>query len=367
MVEIQTHSIVTEKCRYRLEISLIRKTSEKNDEKNSELFEKRLSSHSSCGHNKAWYSGELHTHSHHSDGKGSVEELAQAAKKEKLDFIALTDHNTVSGFSSIPDRGDLLIIKGMEFTTYHGHALGLGLTSFIDWHSKGRARDINEVINEVHAQKGLFAIAHPFSMGDPVCTGCTWKLRNIDYGKVDLMEVWAGSWKEREIENYRSFRLWDKLLSQGFKVVGISGRDWHNVEEKKRGRIPRTFVQTDSLSEDGILEGLRKGHLFVSSEPLLFFSVEYQGKRYECGEEIKLIEKKPINFQIQIKDLKEPSRLQLVKNGLKFFETFLAEGKKQRITLSDMPKENSWYRCEIYTKKDKELLCFTNPINIRLY
>ena len=26
--------------------------------------------------------------------------------------------------------------------------------------------------------------------------------------------------------------------------------------------------------------------------------------------------------------------------------------------------EDSWYRCEIYTEEDKELLCFTNPISI---
>lgn len=363
MVEIETHAIVTEECRYRLEISLIQKT----DKENLESFEKRLSSHLNYGHNKAWYSGELHVHSHHSDGKNSVEEIVEAAKEEKLDFIALTDHNMVSGFSSIPDRGDLLIIRGMELTTYYGHALTLGLTSFIDWHSKGRIRNINEIINEVHAQKGLFAIAHPFSIGDPVCAGCTWKLWDVDYQKVGLMEVWAGGWNEREIENHRSFRLWDKLLSQGFKVTGISGRDWHDVEEKKKGRIPRTFVQADSLTEDGILEGLRKGHVFVSSGPSLFFSAEYKDKRYKCGDEIKLVEKKPINFQIQIKSLKEPSRLQVIKNGLKFFDTSLAGGKDQRVILSDLPKESSWYRCEIYTKEDKELLCFTNPISIRLF
>ncbi len=38
-----------------------------------------------------------------------------------------------------------------------------------------------------------------------------------------------------------------------------------------RERIARTFVQSDSLSEDGLLGGLRRGHVFVSSEPLLFF------------------------------------------------------------------------------------------------
>ncbi|GAH45126.1 unnamed protein product, partial [marine sediment metagenome] len=248
-VEMETHAIVTEECKYRLEISSIQRT----NGENFSSFKKKLINSSSYRDNKGWYRGELHVHSHHSDGKNTLPEIIEGTKREGLDFIALTDHNTVSGFSSIPMREDLLIIRGMEFTTYYGHALALGITSFIDWHSKERMRNINDIIDEVHSQKGLFAIAHPFCIGDPVCSGCTWKLRNIDYQKVDLIEVWAGCWKNRKIENYKSFRLWDKLLNRGLKVVGISGRDWHDVNERKSDGIPKTFVYADSLSEDEIL------------------------------------------------------------------------------------------------------------------
>ena len=360
-VEIETHAIVTEGCKYRLEISLIQRT----NGENLNPFKKKLINSSSYKDNKGWYKGELHVHSNHSDGKNTLPEIIEGAKREGLDFIALTDHNTVSGFSSIPMREDLLIIRGMEFTTYYGHALALGITSFIDWHSKERMRNINNIIDEVHLQKGLFAIAHPFSIGDPVCSGCTWKLENIDYQKVDLIEVWAGYRKERKIENYRSFKLWDKLLNQGLKVVGISGRDWHDVNERKSDGILKTFVYADSLSEDEILKGLRKGKVFVSSGPQLFFSAEYEDKRYICGDEIKLLEKKPVSFQIQIGSLKELCQLQVIKNGLRLLSRFLKEGKSQRIEFSDLPEEESWYRCEIYTKEDKELVCFTNPINIK--
>jgi len=359
-VEMETHAIVTEECKYRLEISLIQRT----NGENFNPFEEKLINPPSYKDSKGWYKGELHVHSNHSDGKNTLSEIIEGAKREGLDFIALTDHNTVSGFNSIPTREELLIIRGMEFTTYYGHALALGITSFIDWHFKERRRDINDIIDEVHLQKGLFAIAHPFSIGDPVCAGCTWKLGNIDYQKVDLIEVWAGCWKNRKIENYKSFRLWDKLLNQGFKIVGISGRDWHDINERKSGHIPRVFVYVDALSEDGILEGLRKGKVFVSSGPQLFFSAEYKDKRYICGDEIKLLEKKPVSFQIQIENLKELCQLQVLKNGLRFFSRFLIEGKNQRIEFSDLPEEESWYRCEIYTEEDKKLLCFTNPISI---
>jgi len=252
----------------------------------------------------------------------------------------------------------------MELTTYYGHALALGISSFINWHSKGRMRNINDIIDEIHLKKSLFAIAHPFSIGDPVCVGCRWKLWDVDYQKVDLMEVWAGCWRNRKIENYKSFELWNKLLNKGFKVIGISGRDWHDIEKRESEPIPKTFVHADSLSERGIIEGFRRGNVFVSSGPRLFFSAEYGDKRYECGDEIKLIERKTLNFQVEIEDLKESCKLQVIKNGLKFFNTSLTESKHQRIEFSDLPEEDSWYRCEIYTKLDRELLCFTNPISI---
>ena len=104
--------------------------------------------------------------------------------------------------------------------------------------------------------------------------------------------------------------------------------------------------------------------MFDSSGPRLFFSAEYEDKRHECDDEIKLLERKHVSFQIQIENLKELCQLQVIKNGLRFFSRFLIEGKNRRIEFSDLPEEESWYRCEIYTKEDKELLCFTNPISI---
>ena len=43
-----------------------------------------------------WYSGELHVHSSESTGRTSMDDILQAAKEQKLDFIAVTDHFTAS-------------------------------------------------------------------------------------------------------------------------------------------------------------------------------------------------------------------------------------------------------------------------------
>lgn len=48
-----------------------------------------------------WYTGNLHAHTIHSDGKWDVSDLVRYALEEGHDFTALTDHNTVSGLGAL--------------------------------------------------------------------------------------------------------------------------------------------------------------------------------------------------------------------------------------------------------------------------
>lgn len=51
-----------------------------------------------------WFPCEMHCHTLHSDGKFTVESLMQTAKEYGLSGIALTDHNTVSGWDEITEE-----------------------------------------------------------------------------------------------------------------------------------------------------------------------------------------------------------------------------------------------------------------------
>ncbi|MCB0113051.1 MAG: CehA/McbA family metallohydrolase, partial [Caldilineaceae bacterium] len=75
-----------------------------------------------------WYRGELHCHTRHSDGHWDVADLVAAARDMGLDFITLTDHNTVSPLGEMAQMGGdgLLTLGGMELTTFWGHAVCLG-------------------------------------------------------------------------------------------------------------------------------------------------------------------------------------------------------------------------------------------------
>ena len=77
---------------------------------------------------------DLHTHSNHSDGTFTPEELIAEAERVGLSAIALTDHNTVSGLPRFLEaaRGSSVeAIPGSEISTEYGdrerHILGLFL------------------------------------------------------------------------------------------------------------------------------------------------------------------------------------------------------------------------------------------------
>lgn len=78
---------------------------------------------------------DLHTHTKHSDGSYTTEELVRLAKEKKL-IIALTDHNTTSGIPSFLEAAERLgvtAVAGCELSTvYEGkefHLIGLFISS----------------------------------------------------------------------------------------------------------------------------------------------------------------------------------------------------------------------------------------------
>ena len=95
----------------------------------------------------AWFRGDLHMHTAHSDGQCPSQTgkmvpcplffTADAAARRGLDFIAITDHNASSQYDAMrelqPYFDKVLLIPGREITTFQGHINFLGSTDFIDF------------------------------------------------------------------------------------------------------------------------------------------------------------------------------------------------------------------------------------------
>jgi predicted metal-dependent phosphoesterase TrpH len=209
-----------------------------------------------------WYRGDLQSHTHHSDGTGSLADLAAAARAQGLDFVAVTEHNTVSHWPHLAAAGgdDLLLIPGEEITTYYGHANAWGAHSWQEFRCRDNAT-MARIIDAVHAAGGLFSVNHPKDNGP------AWEYSS-DL-PFDCVEAWQGLWAAN---NYQSLAFWDRLLQRGRRVVAVGGSDKH--VEPFTGQLsfydigtPTTWVYAEELSAADILAGIRAGHVFISADP----------------------------------------------------------------------------------------------------
>ncbi|RMD98649.1 MAG: hypothetical protein D6814_07100, partial [Calditrichaeota bacterium] len=67
--------------------------------------------------------GAIHIHSRHSDGSGTLRTIARAARANHLDFIWLSDHNTLALKDSQNAIQQPLILVGSELSLRPGHLL----------------------------------------------------------------------------------------------------------------------------------------------------------------------------------------------------------------------------------------------------
>ena len=233
-----------------------------------------------------WFRGELHSHSVHSDGGYPVRKLVRRAEELGLDFLALTDHNTVSGLKEL-DEADFPTIRGVELTTFHGHHIVLGVSGMVPWHQEGERLDINDVASAFREQGALFTLSHPYSIGDPVCTGCRWSSEPFDRKHVDLVEIWHRKWSGERSDNQSAYDLWNQLWQEGFQPTAIGVRDWHTREHEAPlpGDLPTTAVHSGSAEQADVLKALKKGACYVTTGPWLEFALrDASGKRIFLGE-----------------------------------------------------------------------------------
>lgn len=242
-------------------------------------------------------------HSTHSDGTGTVAQIARAAEKAGVDVVLLTDHDTLAAKRAGEEgwHGDALVLVGEEVTPAdRDHFLAFGIDKEI-------SRKLNgpEICAAVEAAGGFGFAAHPFSRGSR-----RFKRAAIPFDDLDCVagvELWSflndtgerlGSVRDlvRMILAPQSIigspppenlREWDRLC-QTRKVVGIGGLDAHQFGVRFAGRVPlrmmsyrRSFLQLRThvlapeplnrdLEHDRALvyDALREGRCYIAVDAL---------------------------------------------------------------------------------------------------
>ena len=200
------------------------------------------------------YKGDLHTHTVASDGVLRVEELAQHAQRNGLDYLAITDHNQVVSTDTLLEHAHLTLIPGIEWTHYQGHSNFLGVDKPYD--EPFLANTLEEVqarFSSARSRGAFISINHPC---DPVCPF----LFDIDSLPYDCLEIWNGPMRG---SNLQAIGLWHSMLMAGKKVPICGGSDYHRDSLLLFTGGPTTCVYAMSASPDDILTALRLGHAFI--------------------------------------------------------------------------------------------------------
>ncbi|GAA3720617.1 CehA/McbA family metallohydrolase [Streptomyces tremellae] len=228
------------------------------------------------GAGRAWYRGDCHLHSVHSDGGRTPAEIAALARAAGLDFLHSSDHNTTSAHGAWDGLwgDDLLILVGEEVTTRNGHVLALSPDpgTFVDWRYRARDNRFGHYARAVRRAGGLVVPAHPHQ----TCIGCNWK---YGFADADAVEVWNGPWTP---DDEVSLADWDNSLVASVR----SGRAWTPAmgnsdahrDPDAVGR-PQTVVLADELSRRAILAGLRAGRSYVAESAEVSLALTASGGR----------------------------------------------------------------------------------------
>jgi hypothetical protein len=233
-----------------------------------------------------WYRGDLHMHGAHSDGGCASQSDKQrvpcplfltvsVAARRGLDFIALSDHNTVSQLSDIrelqPYFDQTLLMPARELTTFQGHANLFGVSTPVDFRvGSATVPTWNVLLQNIAKLHGVLSINHPIRPSGEKCMGCGWTPEQpVDMHLVQAIEAVNGTdaWRPDS-----GIPFWQNVLNQGFRPTAVGGSDNHDAKQPfvtLGGGIvgsPTTVVHATELSMPAILEGIRAGHVFVDIE-----------------------------------------------------------------------------------------------------
>ncbi|WP_049575072.1 CehA/McbA family metallohydrolase [Nonomuraea sp. SBT364] len=284
-----------------------------------------------------WYRGELHSHSHHSDGRRPVADLVKAARDARLDFLAITDHFTSAHWHDLDahdDTGGIVLLRSMELTSHRGHANLHGLSRWVDTYVDRPEHTMTQVADDVHAQGGLLCVNHAFS-GDQA-----WRRFDTPWDRIDLIEI---AHLQQGANNDAQIGLWDRLLTAGHRVIGVAGSDCHDPHDPGQalGQVV-TVVHAGEASEAGIVAGLRAGRVAVWRGADLDMRVDGAPMGSSTG-------RGRVRVEVDVR-ADEPVVVFVLRDGLIVGVVPAADrpGEWQRITVEDVIDRPGYYRAEAH-------------------
>ena len=342
------------------------------------------------------YVGAIHMHSKFSDGSGDAKKIAGTANEVGLDYIILTDHNTLraldEGFEKWYDNTLMLVGCELNDKVNKNHYLAMNITDTFS--TRQSAKDY---VKKVKDAGGIGFIAHPHEERNSMKEHPPYPWTDWEVGDFTGIEIWnhMSEWMEglTEQNKYNHFvhplrsikappvktlKKWDEL-NRDRKVVGIGGIDAHAHKINVLG-----FVEVEIFPYKVLFKSIRthiltekklrtKNSTVDDSKQLIYNSLEngkcfianhYHGNAkgfkffgkcckniYQMGDTIKMDGKIKLKVLVPAKNAK----IKLIQNGNVVSTIESNEG-------DFIVAEPGQYRVEVYS--DGNAWIFSNHIRI---
>jgi hypothetical protein len=331
----------------------------------------------------------VHLHSTHSDGTGTVKQIARAGRRAGADVVLLTDHDTLAAKRNGEEGwyGDVLLLVGEEVSPRRrNHYLAFGLDEEID-HSE---LDAAGICRAVRAAGGFGFAAHPFSEGSKRFkrAGPGMPFDALDCEALDGIELWSFVNDTGESVTSvpqmlrflvapgralygppeRNMRAWDELC-RARRVVAIGGVDAHQFGKRIGPFVPlrimayhRSFrhIRTHVLCEgppdrDQVYAALREGRCYIAVDSI----ASPRGFRFEA-DDLPMGAEAPASRRRLTVTAPADARLRLLRDGSEIAGTV---GR----TLETEVEQPGVYRAEALRRKhgSERTWILSNPIYLR--
>ena len=327
----------------------------------------------------AWFKGDFHAHTNHSDGVLSPPELLAEARQRNLDFFSITDHNVISAYGEFGEHDDMLIIPGVEVTMKYGHFNVFGVVESAEWletlPSERAEYEHHMATGESkYSSSGLMAITKAAGLynaiNHPIMPPWDWNDFDTDLRNVHFLELYNDpTWPTSKAATARAMKLWSNMLNAGIRLTGIGGTDFHNpnLKPQRDGALvegdmlndPTTYVFAQNLSAEAILKGVVSRQVILSRGPKVAFGATLGDQTFAIGSDIGSASG---NLQLSATVRHDAAiTLQLNRNGIVVAEAGGTGEVSLRTAVTLNKDEPAWFRLDVRTG-DGDYAAVTNPI-----
>ena len=333
--------------------------------------------------------GVVHVHSIYSDGSGSVADILAVARAAELDFVVLSDHDTLAarreGWEGAHDGVTLVV--GDEISPRGApHVLALAVKD-----SLGFAQmPSKEYLDRILRAGGFAVVAHPEGTNKPDFGIKHVRWLSWSHPAIRAVEIWNYQhdwmeglhvWSVHKFHRFftqphlqiagprqRVLASWDRQ-AQRRKLSGVGGLDCHalrvplsNMEVFPYAYMFRTvrthvLVQGDRRDVPAVLEAMREARCFVAQDWL----ADSRGARFwaecECGARLSIGEEHRCSRKATLQlHLPREADIRLISNGTVVSQ---AAGKSLHATVASP----AICRAEVFLRGRPWI--FTNHIYLR--